>query len=398
METAALLLEHPRIPFISYPYEWPFGLLKRAALFHLELHQQALEEGFNLIDGTAYNVQFDNCKPVFIDTLSLRPYTEGEYWLGYRQFCEQFLNPLLLTAKLGVPFHPWFRGALEGVPVEDMASLLPFSSKCSPTVYMHVVLHGRLSSKARQHNGLVANASKGRHLSRRSLMGLLTSLRSLIRGLKPKGLTETPWGDYEKNHSYQFDEVAAKKAVVCSFVERMRPTALWDLGCNSGDYSEQALTAGAGRVIGFDFDPGALEAAISRVDEKKLNMLPLIMDATNPSPAQGWGQKERSGFSERANADALIALAFLHHLIIGKNIPMAQAINWVVNLAPCGVLEFVPKGDPMVQQMLASRTDIFDSYDIETFRTLLGGVAKIVREEQVSLSGRTLFQFKRMNP
>src|ERR1700761_121828 len=71
-------LEHEPIEFISYPYEWPFELLKRAALFHLDLHLLALETGFTLTDASAYNVQFIGTKPIFIDPLSLVSYAEGQ--------------------------------------------------------------------------------------------------------------------------------------------------------------------------------------------------------------------------------------------------------------------------------------------------------------------------------
>lgn len=390
---AELVVEHPKIPFISYPYEWPFGLLKRAAIFHLDLHLKALKEGFHLIDGSAFNVQFDHCRPVFIDTLSLRKYQEGDYWLGYRQFCEQFLNPLLISAKLGVPFHPWYRGALEGIAIKDTNAILPWGAKLRPGIFMHVVLHSRLSTSAVRKDQSGSSVSGG--LSKRSLVGLLSSLKSTIASLQPKDVQKTTWADYEKNHSYQDDEVAAKKRFVAEFVEQVQPKILWDLGCNSGDYSEQALASGTERVIGFDFDPGALEVAISRADEKQLNFLPLILDATNPTPSQGWNQKERMGLAERANADGLIALAFVHHLVIGKNVPLEQALAWLVSLSPRGVIEFVPKNDPMVQTMLASREDIFDFYDITHFRDSLSSMSDIVREQTVSASGRTLFQYTR---
>ena len=109
------VLEHPLLPFISYPYEWPFPVLKAAALLHLDLQLLALPEGICLSDASAYNVQFVGVRPIFIDTLSFRRYRDGDFWIGHRQFCEQFLNPLLLRAFLGLPHNAWFRGSLEGV-------------------------------------------------------------------------------------------------------------------------------------------------------------------------------------------------------------------------------------------------------------------------------------------
>lgn len=396
-ESNARVLEHPVLPFVSYPYEWPFALLKRAALLHLDMQLEALDRGFTLIDGTAYNVQFVGVRPVFIDTLSLVAYEEGDYWLGYRQFCEQFLNPLLLTAKLGISYHPWFRGNLEGIGIEDTARLLPWQKSLSPGVLSHVVLHARLTASARKANPGASGSKPQAKLKKVGLIGLLGGLRRLIAGLKPAGLTATQWRDYEKNNSYDAAETAAKHTFVGTFLEGSPPSVLWDMGCNAGAYSELALNAGVGSVVGFDFDLGALEAAVSRADEKKLNLLPLHLDATNPSPSQGWRQQERSGLQERKNADAVLALAFLHHLVIGKNIPLADAIDWLLSLAPSGVIEFVPKEDPMVRQMLAQRKDIFPDYDVTTFRNLLSSRASVGKETVVSESGRTLFGYTQEN-
>ncbi|MGH8719441.1 MAG: hypothetical protein ACREV0_10955, partial [Burkholderiales bacterium] len=122
---AVHVLEHPKLPFISWPYEWSFPLLKSAALFHLDLQVKSLERGVTLSDASAYNLQFQGVTPIFIDTLSFRRYREGEFWTGHRQFCEQFVNPLLLRALLGIPHNAWYRGALEGISGHELSRLLP---------------------------------------------------------------------------------------------------------------------------------------------------------------------------------------------------------------------------------------------------------------------------------
>lgn len=389
------VMEHPVLPFVSYPYEWPFALTQRAALLHLDLQLELLEHGYTLVDGTAYNVQFSDNRPVFIDTLSIVPYKDGDPWLGYQQFCTQFLNPLLLMATRGIGFHAWFRGALEGIGVQDTAKLLPWRSRLSFGVMTHVLLHAKLLSGINHTSRPDANKKDLRGPSRIGLIGMLRGLRRLIAGLKPKGLDGTRWNDYADNTSYDSDETEAKKRFIADFTERTRPGMLWDFGCNTGAFSEVALGSGASRAIGFDFDLGALESAVARADAHSLPLLPLFLDATNPSPRQGWRQMERAGLSERSNADALLALAFLHHLVIGKNIPIGEAVKWLVDFAPAGVVEFVPKSDPMVRGMLAQRADIFPDYNIETFRHVLSGHARIVKETPLSQDGRTLFVYER---
>ena len=389
------LVEHDRVPFISYPYEWPFSLLKRAALHHIDLHLGLLDAGFTLSDATAYNVQFQGVTPVFIDVLSVRRYREGEYWAGYKQFCEQFLNPLLLGSIHGIPHFSWFRGTLEGIPVEDLARIVPWRARLSWRMYLHVILHAKMTARGRASEGASGSGAKQRPMNKAGFVWMLKGLRKWIASLTPKGIEGTIWGDYAQNTSYAAGEAEHKRAFVARYVDTQKPADVMDLGCNTGDYSEAALVAGAKRVIGFDFDLGALESAVSRAEARKLDYLPLFLDALNPSPNQGWAQAERKGFQERAKTEGLLALAFLHHVTIGRNVPLPRAVAWLASLAPSGVVEFVPKPDPMVQRMLSQREDIFPDYHIDTFRQALGRHARIVREETVSVSGRTLFEYRR---
>jgi ribosomal protein L11 methylase PrmA len=388
-----LVLEHERIEVISYPFEWPFSLLKRAAELHLEIHLEALDSGFDLSDSSAYNVQFVGTRPLFIDVLSFRRYKEGSYWSGYKQFCEEFLAPLLLTAYRGVPFNDWYRGTLSGLDLVSLSKLLPARARFSLQAQMHVFMHARLMRRIKSHDG--GAAVKQGQLPLASLKGILRGLLNFIRSLKPKGLESTYWKNYEFNNSYLPEDSERKRAAVRAFVESGKPKLLVDVGCNSGDFSELSIAAGARSAVGVDFDQGALEAAVSRADEHRLPLLPIYQDLTNPSASQGWAASERGGFVERVQPDAVVALAVLHHLVIGKNIPFSAAIKWMVDLAPKGLLEFVPKSDPMVQGMLVHRGDIFPHYTEDNFREALARVARITSEVQSSASGRRFFIYER---
>lgn len=387
----AYVLEHPRIPFISYPYEWSFSLHRRAALHQLEVHLQALERGFTLSDATAYNVQFNGTRPVFIDHLSLRPYRDGEYWIGHRQFCQQFLNPLLMWSLLKVPPNAWFRGSLEGIAPEELAPLLPWRKKLSFTVMSHVVAQAALQNRSIRSGGAAAPTGK---LPLAGFKALLTGLRDYIAGLKPP-TQATVWADYATHNSYAASETEAKRAFVGAAAAAVRPALMFDLGCNTGDYSDVALDAGARYVVGFDYDHGALEQAYHRFDKAAKPFLPLWLDAANPSPAQGWAQQERRGLAERATGDFLVALAFIHHIVIGRNVPIDMALDWLVAMAPRGVIEFPPKEDPMVQRLLSTREDIFPDYSIPTFLAALGARARIERTHQLAENGRILALYDR---
>ncbi|WP_108482534.1 class I SAM-dependent methyltransferase [Oceaniglobus ichthyenteri] len=388
------VLEHPRLKYISHPYEWCFQQLQDAALHHLQLMLDALAAGLTLSDATAYNIQFVGSRPIFIDHLSFRPYVEGELWLGHNQFCEQFLNPLLLSAVCGISFNEWYRGRLEGIPTSALARLLPTRARLSFRMNAHVFLPAMLG-KGNQSEAVARGGQKRKgSLSRMGYEGLLRQLRNWIASLTPKDAGATVWSDYADGNTYAETERKTKRHVVWDFASWTRPSVLIDLGCNSGDFSATAIDAGAKRVIGYDFDHGALAAAWKRARAGDLPFLPLFLDAANPSPTQGWAQQERQGFEARAKGDAVIALAFIHHLVIGKNIALHQAISWIVGRAQTGLIEFVPKSDPTVQAMLAHREDIFDTYTVDAFRAHLSGIATIENETAISSSGRIIFEYR----
>jgi ribosomal protein L11 methylase PrmA len=387
-QVAAYVLRHPRLPFISYAYEWPFGLLKNAALFQIDILLTALDRGFTLSDATAYNVQFVGTKPIFVDHLSFRPYREGEIWAAHRQFCMQFLNPIVLWSRFGIAPNSWFRGSLEGIEPEQLAPLLRWRDRLSPTMFSHIILQGMFQQRANSGKARDIPAQETK-ISRESFKVMLSGLRSFIeRARMPQ--RRSAWDEYASDNSYSGAEAEAKNCFVRRMAATVKPGVVIDLGCNTGDYSIAALEAGAGQAVGFDFDFGALEQAVTRADTANLHFLPLWLDATNPSPDQGWAQKERKGFAERVRGDAVLALAFIHHLAIARNVPLPMVIDWVMSIAPVGVIEFTPKTDPMVQLLLRNRTDIFPDYAQDQFLACIERRARIIDQEQLSPGGRLL--------
>jgi ribosomal protein L11 methylase PrmA len=388
------VLEHPALPFVSYPYEWSFSALRAAALLQLDLITEALEHDVMLSDASAYNVQFRGAQPVFIDALSFRPYRDGEYWLAHQQFCNQFLNPLLLTALGGIGFNAWFRGNFEGVRSEDLARLLPWYRKLSWRVMTHVTLLVKLQAGSERKTTARLDAARARRLPKTSLAHMVTGLRRWIVGLSPPGAKDSPWRDYESDNSYDADATDLKQAFTSRFTAAVKPSVLWDIGCNTGFYAETALQAGAATVIGFDTDAGAVEAAFARAENKQLAFLPLLLDAADPSPGQGWRGRERKSLQGRAGADGLIAYAIVHHLSIGRNIPLSDVVAWLIELAPQGVIEFVEKQDPMVQQMLRLRDDIFSDYHRDAFMAAIRDHAEIVDVCEVIEDRRVLVWYR----
>lgn len=305
----------------------------------------------------------------------------------------QFLNPLLMWSKLGIAPNSWFRGGLEGIAPEDFSRLPSWRHNLSFTVLSHLTGQAAVQHHANRGKVKVGSAG-GSRLSRPGFKGMLSGLRSYIGGLTiPQ--QQTVWGNYAYDNSYKSDEAVCKHRFVAKMVAQTKPAKLFDLGCNSGDYSQTASEAGAGYVVGFDFDFGALEAAVARSRAKDLSFLPLWLDAANPSPSQRWAQGERRGLHERADADAVAALAFIRHIAIARNVPLGMVIDWVMAMAPVGVIEFPPKSDPMVQQLLANRTDIFADYDPESFLAEVRRRGRVVETEELSPGGRLLVWYDR---
>ncbi len=387
------LLSHPLIPFISYPYEWTFSQLKAAALLHLELHLEALKANFTLCDATAYNVQFQGTTPVFIDHLSIVRYEEGGIWAGHRQFCMQFLNPLILWAKRGVAPNAWYRGAVEGIAPEDLAAVLKWRDKLSFTVLAHVVTQG----KAHQHALKTETKERivsARKLPKRSLVAMLEGLKDYIGGME-LGRGRSVWSEYAENNSYDAERRAEKHDFVAAMTASVEPEMMFDVGCNSGDFTATALDAGAKSVVAFDFDYGALERTFGRFSRSRQAVLPLWLDAANPSPAQGWANAERASLADRGKVDAMIALAVIHHIAIGRNVPLDMTLDWLIGLAPQGVIEFPNKDDVMVRKLLANRKDIFPDYTEDAFLHHVGKRAAIIECKKLGEDGRLIIRYRR---
>ncbi|NRB38783.1 MAG: class I SAM-dependent methyltransferase [Pseudomonadales bacterium] len=391
---------------ISYPYEWGFNTLKKAAIFHLDFHLKLLSEGYNLSDATAYNVQFIGSNPVFIDLLSIRKYQQGEYWLGHRQFCEQFLFPLLLRSIKGIPHNSWYRGNLEGIPLLEFYKVLPKTSLFSMNMLFHVIMQAKLQQKVINDGSINGSSSKVKEKAKITLKPLpiasfkqmLQGLRKWITALTPKDMGESSvWKNYHIENTYDIKSTEVKRTFIAEFIQLKKPKMLWDFGCNVGDYSALSLKHGADYVVGFDIDQNALDLANSRAEVEKLPFQALYFDAANTSPSQGWGQNERKGLLERGNADVIIALAFIHHLAIGRNIPLDKIIDWMLSFAKAGIIEFVAKEDPTAQILLQNREDIFPDYNEDFFVEYLSAKAEILKSTKIPDSCRTIYAYQVKN-
>lgn len=352
------------VPFISYPYEWSFGLLKEAALATLSIQKRALKAGMTLKDASAYNIQFVGGRAVLIDSLSFDIYHEGEPWVAYRQFCQHFLAPLALMAYTDIRLNQLLRVYIDGVPLDLASRLLPFRSRLDFGLLTHVHLHARLQKQSADPTAQTKGSSG--KVTKQAMQGLIESLEATIRKLnwKPAG---TEWGDYYNITNYSDTAFQHKQSLISSWISRVAPKLVWDLGANDGTFSRLAGDRDI-LAISYDIDPAAVEQNYQQVKAKKeRNIIPLLLDLTNPSPAIGWHNRERDSLLNRAPADLVLALALIHHLAISNNVPLPQLADFFADAGKWLVIEFVPKSDSQVQKLLSSRKDIFSNYTRESF-------------------------------
>ena len=386
---AYLVLQPELIPFISYPYEWCFSQLKDAALLTLDLQKEALERGMILKDASAYNIQFVGSRPVLIDSLSFEIYEEGKPWTAYRQFCQHFLASLALMSKTDVRLGNLLRIHIDGVPLDLASRLLPSSTRINLGLLTHIHAHASAQKQAGTKPG-AAKAPAQARFSKMAMLGLVDSLESTIKSLewRPAG---TAWGDYYDNTNYSSDSFEAKKKIVSQFLEQIEPASVWDIGGNTGVFSRLASQRGI-RTLSFDLDPAAIEQNYRQARaEKSTTLTPLILDLTNPSPAIGWDGKERQSIFDRGPADAVLALALIHHLAISNNVPLLRVAEFFAGLGRWLIIEFVPKEDSQVQRLLSSRQDIFTDYTEEGFKTTFLHYFDIRAVEAVVGSARKVF-------
>jgi hypothetical protein len=389
-ETAGVL-RHERIPFVSYPYEWTFSMLKDAALLQLDLLLAALERDLILKDSTPYNVQFRGARALFVDVGSFERLRPGEPWAGYRQFCMLYLYPLLLQALKGVRFQPWLRGSLEGITATEMRGLMSGRDRLRRGLLTHVFLHARLERRYADRGGEVREDLRRAGFRKALIVANVRKLRALVQRLHwdpPAGV----WTAYGERNSYSDEDVAHKEDFVREATRACAPQLVWDIGANNGRYSRLAAEH-AQTVVAIDADQGPIELLYRELrDEGDERILPLTVDLADPSPGLGWRGLERGPLAARSRPDLVLALALVHHLTISANVPVREVVDWLAGLGSALVVEFPTREDPMVQTLLApKREGLHPDYELGHFERCLAEAFTIERSERLGSGTRVLF-------
>lgn len=361
------ILQHEKIPFLSYPFEWSFYMLKDAALLTLNILQKCLENGYILKDGSAWNVTYHRGKMVFFDVMSIGLYADGQTWDGYQQFCNEFLYPLFIKAYKDIDFQPLFKASLLGVDPTLVYKIFKTKDIFKPGILKHVFLNRTLTNSKKIASATLKNKFK---LPKLALLGIVDSLIKVVKSLECDNKNSL-WVNYTLNNTYTDQDKSKKIKFIKEFSDH-HPTnsKIVDLGCNTGNYSLIAATSHS--VISCDIDNGCIDAIYKKVaSNTTLAITPIILNLMHPSPAFGWNLQERKSIFERLRANAFFALALMHHICIANNVPLDRFVQFLHQIAPTGVLEWIDKNDPKVQFLLRNRVDIFPEYSWENFATVV---------------------------
>ncbi len=381
-------LEHDPVAVVSYPYEWTFSMLKAAASLQLHLVERAVSNGYTLKDATPYNIQFVNRKAVFIDIPSFEPLPKGEPWSGYRQFCEMFLFPLFLQAYKGCNFQPFMRAGINGVDVQAASALFGFRDRFRKGVLSHVWLQSKLDRRYGGSSENVRSNLKSAGFNHELILVNVRKLQKLIKKLEWEAVG-SEWGDYTEFHNYSDDDHVRKEDFIRDAIVNEKPRTVWDIGCNTGQFSRIAA-AECSQVVSMDIDHVAVEHLFLN-PETPGNILPLVQNIADPSPNWGWRNRERSDLQTRSQPDLVLCLALIHHVVITANIPLAEFIDWLATLTDKLVIEYVSRKDDKVETLLRNKEDKYKDYSRESLEANLKRHFEIRLQQEVNNGDRTLY-------
>ena len=393
-----MVLEHDRIWFPSFPYEWPAEMLHQAGVLTLDIAEQLLPEGLSLKDATPYNVLYRGPQPVFIDLLSFdqRDPTD-QTWLPYAQFLRTFVLPLLVNRHFGLPLKQILESSRDGLEPRDVYAMSGPLKRLRPPFLTLVSLPSWLGGWRRGYDPTVyRRASIAPARARFVLEHLFRHLRRLLRRVAPKH-TESEWSGYDTDAARERDQLAAKRRLIEDLVQQHRPSTVLDVGCNTGYMAAIAARAGAS-VVAIDSDPVMVGETWRRAVAENLDILPLVVDLTRPSPAIGWRNRECPSFLTRANGafDAVFMLAVIHHMLVSERIPLPEILDLAAELTrDLAVIEYVGPQDSLFQRLARGRDDLFREVTTEAFEEACKRQFHIVNSVPVSPGSRQIYVLKK---
>jgi SAM-dependent methyltransferase len=396
---ARLIVEHERIPFPSYPYEWAPEMLHAAGELTLNITEQLLPDGAGLKDGTPYNVMFRGAQPVFLDVLSFeRRHERNPMWLAEAQFIRTFVLPLIAWREVGLPLDQIFLTRRDGLEPRQIVQLIGRLACLRPGLFGSVLMPVLLSSKGDGdeklfQTTLLGNTEKARFI----LRATYSRLRKTLSRARPP-LQSSTWSTYMAgNNNYTKEHLAAKEQFVQCPLKEFRPRRVLDVGCNTGRFSVLAAESGAS-VVAVDYDPIVVGRVWRVARSANLDVLPLVVNLTRPTPGVGWRNRECASFLERARGrfDLVLMLAVIHHMLVTEGIPLEEIVLLASELTvDLAIVEYVGPEDSMFKRLVRGRGALHDGFTVEVFESACAKHFDIVRSLHVESTNRRLYLLRK---
>lgn len=389
------VLEHEKLWFVSYPYEWPFEMLHAAAKLTLEIAFDATRHNYILKDASPYNVLFEFCNPVFVDICSFEKWDfSSPIWKAQAQFERTFLGPLIANSYQNVPIKASFYENLNGPSLEYLYKL--FGVKCflSSFLFFTIFLPYWLGKRMLGKHLDGGKDSRENESRNRFVSEFLTKrLMKITESLKPPGISSYLWSTYDIENSYSAEEERCKEEAIKEFLCGHPNLDVLDVGCNSGRYSILAAREGC-RVVSIDRDPSVVGRLWSCATREKLPILPLVIDFAEPSPAMGWDNSEYASFVDRSikKFDAVFVLALVHHLQITNRIPLEKIFEIFSRITRRWlIIEYISAFDPMFKGLANGRDALFKNYSIKVFESAFSEYFVVEKIVEIKAGMRSLF-------
>lgn len=392
-----LIVEHERINFPSYPYEWPAEMLHAAGSLTLDLAISLLDEGFGLKDATPFNILFQGPNPIFIDILSFEKREPCNFsWLPYGQFVRTFILPLLLYKYFGCSPAELFiihRDGIEPKQIYHICSTIqklrfPFLTMVSIPVWL-TKIHDKYGNRIYRPQG-ASDSQKVKFI----LKSQFRSLQKTLHKIAPVKSPQSVWLDYmEGANNYSQEQLGEKEFFVTQILEQYATRSVLDVGCNTGYFSKVAARNGAS-VVAIDYDPAVVGKLWKQAICENLNILPLVVNLTRPSPAVGWKNEECMSFLNRAQShfDMVLMLAVIHHMLVTERIPLSEIINLANEITTKYlIVEYIDPQDTMFKYITRGRDDLFTYFNKEYFEVECQRCFEIISQKQIEGSLRTLY-------
>ncbi len=412
-----LILEHEKIPFISYAHEWTPSMLKDAALSQIKLMKTLLKNGLILKDcGMTTNILFKGPKPMHVDFLSVifkRDLTK-EGWLEPRPFISPFQA---LWSEYSDCFNQIFRAMFFPCMLYPLYLILfkGYHYAARRIFDTHMNTSNDTISEAEAfvdvNNPIAADYFRSLAAMEFALVherdiDCINILEDMVKGLNVAVKT-SPYVSYYDEKKENFDHLSKdtwkdKQLIIDEVLDSIRPSTVLDIGANTGWFSILAAQKGA-YVISIDNDVACMEVLYEKVKDRGLAITPLVIDFVNPLPDIYCNERlknephmKQSRFlhntmplilnpERRLKCDMVIALAVIHHFVLGSGIELRDCIKRLV--AYCNntlILEFVDKNDPLIEadppffNAYYKHPEKFEFYHINECLKILTGIFKSV--------------------